>query len=122
VRKFLLIVIMMIMFSSAVVVYGAPIHDAAAKGDWNTVESQLKTGVPVDLLNQQGRTPLFIAAGYGHLGVAKLLLKWGANPNLVEKSGSMNPTDAAKFNGKTNVDELLRKHGGKYHYKATWNP
>jgi len=121
VRKIYSASIVMVVLLSAGLAFAAPIHDAAAKGDYNKVESLLRTGVAVDTQNERGQTAMNIAAGYGHYGLVNLLLQWGANPNIVDKNG-FNPTDAAKFNGKTNVDELLRKHGGKYHYKASWNP
>jgi uncharacterized protein len=122
-RKILVISTICVLFLSAGIVYGAPIHDAAQKGDYNTVERLLKSGVPVDTKNNFGKTPLFITCDYptGTIGVARLLLKWGANPNIVDSQGS-NPTDAAKFNGKTEMLNLLMKHGGKYHRKAPWNP
>ncbi|MEI7995350.1 MAG: hypothetical protein WCH01_10660, partial [Methylococcaceae bacterium] len=66
---------------------------------------------------------LWQAAWSGQYAVADLLLRSGANPNLVEKNnGNKNPTDAAYYNGKTAVYQLLKKHGGKWNYKASWNP
>ena len=122
-RKFLAIITLFAVFLSAGVVYGDPIHDAAQKGDYNTVERLLKSGVPVDTKDNLGRTSLYITCEYptGTIGVAGLLLKWGANPNIVI-SQWQNPTDAAKFNGKTDMLKLLMKHGGKFHRKAPWNP
>lgn len=39
------------------------------------------------LSQQDGRTPLFTTSGNGHIIVAELLLKNGANVNLQEKVG-----------------------------------
>ena len=44
-------------------------------------EVLLKAGVPVDLVDPEGRTALWYAACNGNAGVVKLLLNAGANPN-----------------------------------------
>jgi hypothetical protein len=43
----------------------------------------LEDGADLDKKNNAGQTPLFLACELGHTDIAKLLLDFGANPNLV---------------------------------------
>ncbi|KUF88466.1 Transcription initiation factor TFIID subunit 5 [Phytophthora nicotianae] len=54
---------------------------AAQAGQVETVKMFLDAGVPVDLSNGVGRTPLMYAAGKDRVDVLKLLLAKGAVPN-----------------------------------------
>jgi len=79
--------------------------NAAKAGDLSRVESELKSGTPVDVTDEQGWTALSHAAGKGALDLIKLLVNSGAD---VFKTGRDNRTpylialaagraDAAKF-------------------------
>lgn len=52
------------------------LHLAAQKG---VVESILKEEIDIDISNNKGLSPIYLAAEKGHLHVVKLLLKKGAN-------------------------------------------
>ncbi|RHZ52147.1 hypothetical protein CDV55_104106 [Aspergillus turcosus] len=60
----------------------SPLAWAAVRGDEDVMKLLLRIeGVDVDVKCPQGRTPLSFAAENGHVGIARLLLAAGANPN-----------------------------------------
>ena len=56
----------------------ARLLDAAERGDGRLVQDLLGAGASVDVRDERGRTPLMLAAGRGHLEVARMLLDRGA--------------------------------------------
>jgi ankyrin repeat protein len=73
----------------------APIHEAAKKGDVETIRQELKEGVPVDLRVKRKHydspwidsTPLFWAALRGQVAAVKFLIAEGADVNAENKHG-----------------------------------
>ncbi|WP_253303083.1 ankyrin repeat domain-containing protein [Wolbachia endosymbiont of Phyllotreta cruciferae] len=55
------------------------LHLAAQMGEVELVESILKEEIDIDISNNKGLSPIYLAAEKGHLHVVKLLLKKGAN-------------------------------------------
>ncbi|WP_341816033.1 ankyrin repeat domain-containing protein [Wolbachia endosymbiont (group B) of Idaea biselata] len=55
------------------------LHLAAQMGEIELVESILKEEIDIDISNNKGLSPIYLAAEKGHLHVVKLLLKKGAN-------------------------------------------
>ncbi|WP_374698721.1 ankyrin repeat domain-containing protein [Wolbachia endosymbiont (group B) of Limnophora tigrina] len=55
------------------------LHLAAQRGEIELVESILKEEIDIDISNNKGLSPIYLAAEKGHLHVVKLLLKKGAN-------------------------------------------
>ncbi|KAF1052442.1 MAG: hypothetical protein GAK43_01921 [Stenotrophomonas maltophilia] len=55
--------------------------DAAARGDDDNVRRLLAEGVPVDISDTEGSTPLLLATAGNHLGVAQQLIEAGADVN-----------------------------------------
>ncbi|KAJ5778879.1 ankyrin [Penicillium paradoxum] len=67
-------------------IFWPPLAWAAVRNDEVMVETLLKIStIKVDIKCPAGRTPLSYAAEGGHIGVARLLLDAGANPNSVDK-------------------------------------
>ncbi len=64
------------------------LHDLAARGDAAAVDKLLRSGAHVDPRDQNGRTPLMIAATSPHAEaqLLRLLLQHGADPNAVVAS------------------------------------
>ena len=52
-----------------------------------THKELLKAGAPIELKNNIGTSPLWLACGYGHLATAKLLLRCKANPDAQNLTG-----------------------------------
>ncbi len=63
-----------------------PLLDATRTANKAQVEKTLKTGANPDIRNAQGITPLMIASYKGYATLARILLSFGANPNLASIS------------------------------------
>lgn len=87
------------------------LHDAAAEGDTAMVELMLLSGLPVNLPNARGSTPLHFASLKGHEDIVKLLLDHGADANAPNAGGN-SPLHAAVETGQLAVAELLLARGG----------
>jgi Ankyrin repeats (3 copies) len=64
------------------------LHMAAAKGFVDIASLFLDEGVAVDDLDNDGNTPLHLAAREGHESMVRLLFKWRANPKISNIHGS----------------------------------
>ncbi|KAI9770104.1 MAG: Set3 complex subunit with deacetylase activity, meiotic-specific repressor of sporulation proteins [Geoglossum simile] len=64
-----------------------PLQIASLEGHVDTVEALLQAGCDVDCRNNEKDTPLIDAIENSRLEVVKLLLKYGANPRLVNAKG-----------------------------------
>ncbi|RYX81143.1 ankyrin repeat domain-containing protein [bacterium] len=64
------------------------IHTDAARGDTVAVLHHLDSGIPVDVLDEKGQTPLIVAVSSrrSNLETVQLLLNRGANPNAISIS------------------------------------
>ncbi|EGD76633.1 hypothetical protein PTSG_07746 [Salpingoeca rosetta] len=89
-----------------------PLHRAAALGDESVLQQILEeTQLPVDVVDQYGRTPLMYAVHCGNTQCAHLLLTQGADVNQCERvSGSTALHDAA-YHATPVMVLLLIEHG-----------
>ena len=87
------------------------IHEAAAEGNIEVVKQHLAAGTDVDFRNQQGFTPLHVAAQKGHNKVAELLIAKGANVNTSGRLIGTTPLDSAALLGHKEMVELLIDSG-----------
>lgn len=83
---------------------------AIANGDAKRVEYYLKQGVNVEMRNEEGATPLIIAARLGHVEVAKLLLQYHARINVADHAFKDTALKWACYNGHIKVVALLLEH------------
>jgi ankyrin repeat protein len=77
----------------------APIHYAASGPEVKSVEVMLKAGAPMNAAGPNGNTPLMMAAGYGAIDAARLLLRHGADAKAVNRRG-MTAADFARSFGR----------------------
>ncbi|XP_057784653.1 protein VAPYRIN-like [Salvia miltiorrhiza] len=84
----------------------AGLHVAAAFDRAEEVEQLVKDGV--ECRDKEGRTPLLLAAGKGHLRTAKVLVAAGANVDARSKDGRTALYRAAAVGDRPMVEMLLR--------------
>ena len=80
----------------------------------------IKSGANADHPNQQGYTPLMIAAQTDNLRLTNFLLKLNANPNLRNQYGET-AIMLASYHGRTDMVKQLYSKGAEIHH-AGWNP
>jgi beta-lactamase regulating signal transducer with metallopeptidase domain len=87
---------------------------AATDGDLAGIEELLRAGANVNCTTDNGQAgnPLIGAAQEGHLEAVRLLLDWGADPNLVIRDDGT-PLIAAARDGRTDVVALLLDRGAR---------
>ena len=87
--------------------------DAAENGNIAAVKQHLDAGANVNAKdNVLGVTPLHPAALDGHKEITELLIAKGADVNAKIEDGKT-PLDLAIHLKRTEIADLLRKHGGK---------
>ena len=88
---------------------------AVELGNIEAVKQHLNDGTEVNAKGGTGRTPLHWAAIESHKEIAELLIAEGADVNAKTNDGKT-PLDEAinPFYKKTEIANLLRKHGGKH--------
>ena len=93
-----------------------PLHHAVNQNGVSTVRDILnKDRTFIDVRNKKGLTPLLIAISNLNYGITDLLLKFGANPNLVREDNNASPLHTAALNGISWLGEILLE------YKANIN-
>lgn len=87
-----------------------PLMIAVAEKHESTASLLIKAGANVNLANDKGRTALMFSSWYGSLPITELLLKSGANPNIVpnDENGTTALMAAASKGYKQVVEILLR--------------
>jgi hypothetical protein len=81
--------------------------EAARKGEQYNLEKLLSMGIPVDVRNTHGETPLMEAAMWRHTGICRTLLESGADPRLKNRHGE-NALVYAKDGRRQETIELIR--------------
>ena len=110
--KRIMLYFFVIIFSSIGYAAGAPLHEAAKKGDMDQINRLIEKGATVDVKDENSNTPLYIAVGQGHKDVVELLILKGADVNAVCWRG-YTPLHwaAAALGGEREVAELLIAKG-----------
>ena len=88
-----------------------PLHAAADGSYLVMIEKLLMVGANIDTLDDEGYTPLALAAKRGHIEAAGLLIEKGADVNLSGQNRGYCPLAAAIERGQTRMVECLLKAG-----------
>ncbi|MDQ7824318.1 MAG: ankyrin repeat domain-containing protein [Candidatus Eremiobacteraeota bacterium] len=99
------------------------IFDAVRRRDLEAVSEFLNRSIPVNIGDREGRTPLHIAAWYGQLAIAELLLSRGAALNKSDREGKT-PLHMAAWYGHPDTAALLIEKGAKVNAEDSsgWTP
>lgn len=94
----------------------APVHYAASGPDTEALALILRAGAPMDAPSTNGSTPLMMAAGYGAIDAARLLLKRGADAAARNQRG-LTAADFARSAGRDALvaeieSAVRRRHAG----------
>ena len=90
-----------------------PLHNAARNGHKEIIELLIAAGADVNAKDKiDGYIPLHLAAIYDHKEIAEILIAEGADVNAKDEDGDT-PLDWAIGLKRTEIADLLRKHGGK---------
>jgi ankyrin repeat protein len=87
------------------------IHQAAIDGDIQAVKQHIAAGTDLNAMDSSTYHPLHFSAREGHKEVVELLIANGARVNAWSRYGT--PLDKAVDKGRTEIADLLRKHGAK---------
>ncbi len=85
-------------------------------GDINDLKILFEQGISVDQTDFEGRTPLMMSAVRGKKEIVEMLINLGADVNYVFMyQGRLPKTalDAARESGKSEIEQILLKHGAK---------
>ena len=110
---------MLIIALHTTILYSNDFHDAVRQNNIEQVNKLLLTH-NVDELDEDGNTPLYRAAQYGHLEIAEFLLEHNADVNAQNQSGASSLFPAVWY-GHTKMVQLLLENRADVHTKAHYN-
>lgn len=88
--------------------YPLTLLQAVQKGDMETVQSLVERGADVNLIGDDGQTPLLEAARNGYTEIASYLIDHRARPYIVDKQGRT-ALGIARINGHTDTAEMIQR-------------
>lgn len=87
-----------------------PVHAAATHHDWPTLLNLLRSGFAIDVRDDQGDSPLYVAARQGRLEAVRKLMQYGASLEAANDSGHTPLMAAVVAENIEVVQLLLRAH------------
>lgn len=93
------------------------LHESILKNSIENLEQSLSNGVPIDLDDHAGQTPLFYASKLGYKSIVELLLSKGASHKIIDQNG-ISPLHTAACKGHDEVVLILLKNGADPNVRA----
>lgn len=98
------------------------LHLAAQSGKLDCVKLMIHAGLTPDVIDTNGRTPIFTAIRYGHLAIVQYLVEFeNVDLNMID-AFDMNPRDYADSIGMPHIALYLARKGAKSNYAALRHP
>lgn len=85
------------------------LFQASANGNLELLKELLDEGANINIISQNGYTPLHRASQNGHTAVVEFLLSKGADAG-VESNDRETPLTLAVKNGRSDIETMLRKY------------
>jgi len=90
--------------------FAGPLHNAVLGNDEAKITAQIKKGEYINEIDNEGSWPLLIAATYGNINAAKVLLEHGADVNRANNHGYTALHEAASMANRKLVLLLLKNN------------
>jgi len=101
--------------------WNSAIHSAVQKGQLQRVKNLVeKHGVPVNIQNNQGITPLMVAANNGKTNIVRYLIRKGANVRRESRNGKRAIHNAARYDH-VNIIRMILSAGEHVNTKTPGN-
>lgn len=101
-----------LMLCVAATISAQNIHLGVLKGDLAQVEAALEAGVSPNEGNLIGFAPLHVTARSGNIGIARLLLEYGGDINVLSQDGNEDtPLHLSVLNGNLQMTDFLLENG-----------
>lgn len=98
------------------------LHLAAQSGKLDCVKLMIHAGLTPDVIDTNGRTPIFTAIRYGHLAIVQYLVEYeNVDLNMID-AFDMNPRDYADSIGMPHIALYLARKGAKSNSAALRHP
>jgi len=94
-----------------------PIFAAIQNHLYNKLRKLLDDGANIELKNKFGDTPLIFAIYQNDSKLVKILLEYGANPNVIDGNGLYTPLSKASDSNMIEIVKLLLKYGADINYQ-----
>lgn len=97
---------------------GSLLHTACISNRINLIETLIAKGIDVQIMNDEGLTPLHLASNHGQNELCELLIGKGADVNFTD-NGKDTPLHGAAWYGKMSTVELLLASGAQFNLRNT---
>jgi ankyrin repeat protein len=93
------------------------LHYCIINNNYEITEYLLDKGINSNIQNKNGETALLMASRKGYFRFVKLLLQYGANPDIYEKNGQDSPLLWASYYGHLEIVIFLIENGANPYHK-----
>lgn len=98
------------------------LHLAAQSGKLDCVKLMIEVGLTPDVIDANGRTPIFTAIFFGHLAIVQYLVEFENVDLNMTDAFDMNPRDYADSVGMPHIALYLARKGAKSNFAALRHP